>query len=203
LQIMTVRKIILFDELLAFRLLRRGQILLIAGGAAVAVSLSVLGYYGMRLVETLEEKYSVEPGKSIEISQNLTSAGQGAYIVAFQELSEAKPIVTIRGPADTLVLQNSVDQLIVLQAFPVAEDGVYSLNLSNPNTRSTLEAAVVMDSQEAVLSRAGALSTVITVAFGFMLVAGVGALVAGTVIAIMDKRRVSKMKQFGDTSDLV
>ena len=202
-QIMTVRKIILFDELLAFWLLRRGQILLIAGGAAVAVSLSVLGYYGMRLVETLEEKYSVEPGKSIEISQNLTSAGQGAYIVAFQELAEAKPIVTIRGPADTLVLQNSVDQLIVLQAFPVVEDGVYSLNLSNPNTRSTLEAAVVMDSQEAVLNRAGALSTVITVAFGFMLVAGVGALVAGTVITIMDKRRVSKMKQYGDTSDLV
>ena len=202
-QLMTVKKIILFDELLALYLLRRGHILLIAGGAAVAVSLSVLGYYGMRLVETLEEKYSVEPGKSIEISQNLTSAGQGAFIVAFQELAEVQPIVTIRGPADALVLQKSVDQLIVLQAFPVVEDGVYSLNLSNPDTRSTLEAAVVLDSQEAVLSRAGALSTVITVAFGFMLVAGVGALVAGTVITIMDKRRVSKMKQFGDTSDLV
>ncbi|MGI0038044.1 MAG: hypothetical protein ACRD99_06775, partial [Nitrososphaera sp.] len=137
------------------------------------------------------------------ISQNLTSAGQGAYIAAFQELGEVRPVVTIRGPADALVLQKSVDQLIVLEAFPVVECGFYSLNLSNPSSTSSLEAAVVLDSQEALLSRAGALSPGITVAFGFMLVAGVGALVAGAVITVMDNRRASKMKQFGDTSDLV
>lgn len=190
-------------NLLYHSLLRRGHILLIAGGAAVAVSLTVLGYYGMRLVETLEEKYTLGPGKSVVITQNLTSAGQGAYVAAFQELGEVNPVVTIRGPADNVLVQKSVDQLIVLEAFPVVQDGIHSMNLSNPSTSSTLEAAMVLDSQEAVLSRAGALSPAITVAFGFMLVAGIGALAAGVVVTIMDRRRFSRMKQFGDTSDLV
>ena len=193
----------MFDELPASWLLRRGHLLLIAGGTAVAVSLTVLGYYGMRLVETLEEKYALEPGKSVEITRNLTSAGQGAYVAAFQELGGVNPVVTIRGPSGNVVVQKSVDQLIVLEAFPVVEAGVYSMNLSNPSMSSTLQAAIVLDSQEAVLSRAGALSPAITVAFGFMLVAGIGALVAGAVITIMDRRRFSRMKQFGDTSDLV
>jgi hypothetical protein len=184
-------------------LLKRGHILLIAGGAAVAVSLTVLGYYGMRLVETLEEKYTLEPGRSVEISQNLTSAGQGAYIAAFQELGGVNPVVTIRGPADNVLVQKSVDQLIVLEAFPVVEGGIHFMNLSNPSTSSTLEAAMVLDSQEAVLSRAGALSPAITVAFGFMLIAGIGAMAAGAVITLLDRRRFSRMKQFGDTSDLV
>jgi hypothetical protein len=189
-------------NLLYHSLLRRGHILLIAGGAAVAVSLTVLGYYGMRLVETLEEKYTLGPGKSVVITQNLTSAGQGAYVAAFQELGEVNPVVTIRGPADNVLVQKPVDQLIVLEAFPVLQGGIHSMNLSNPST-STLEAAMVLESQEAVLSRAGALSPAITVAFGFMLIAGIGALAAGVVITVMDRRRFSRMKQFGDTSDLV
>ena len=75
--------------------------------------------------------------------------------------------------------------------------------MSNPSSSSNLEAALVIDTQEAILNRAGALSPTITVAFGFMLVAGIGALAAGAVITVMDRRRASKMKQFGDTSDLV
>ena len=64
-------------------------------------------------------------------------------------------------------------------------------------------ASVILDSQEAVLSRAGSLSPGITVTFGFVLVAGIAAAVAGAVITIVDRRRMGKMKQFGDTSDLV
>lgn len=171
----------------------------------MAVSLAVLGYYGMRLVEALEgdAKFSIEPSGSTEISQNLTTTGQGAYVVAFQELNGVEPVVTISGPANDIVLQKSVNQLIVLEAFPVVDAGVYALNLSNPSPTNALEAAAIIDSQEAVLSRAGALSPVITVAFGLMLVAGVGALAAGAVITVIDRRRLSKMKQYGDTSDLV
>lgn len=178
--------------------------MLIGGGVAVAVSLAVLGYYGMMLVEALESdaKYSVDPGGSIELMQNLSAVGQGAYIAAFPQLDAAKPIIVIRDPSDVIVRQNTVDQLIVLEAFPVAQSGVFTLNLTNPSSNA-VEAAVIMDSQEAVLSRAGALSPIITVAFGFMLVAGAGALIAGALITIVDRRRLTKMKQYGDTSDLV
>ncbi len=39
--------------------------------------------------------------------------------------------------------------------------------------------------------------------FGLMLMAGIATAIAGAVITVMDKRRISKMKQFGDTADLV
>ena len=186
-------------------LLKRGFILLIAGGAAVAVSLSVLGYYGMRLIETLEaeEGYTVQPGESVDISRNITTAQQGAFLASFPEFSGGQPLITIRDPADRLVLQRAADPPIILQAFAVVEDGQYTLTLSNPSTEVVLEASVILDSQEAVLSRAGSLSPGITVTFGFVLVAGIAAAVAGAVITIVDRRRMGKMKQFGDTSDLV
>jgi hypothetical protein len=109
--------------------LRRGHILLIAGGVAVAASLSVLGYYGLRLVETLGsgEKYMVEPNKSIQIMENITSSGQGAYLAMFPDFTGGKPGIIIRDPADRMVLQKSVDPPLVLEPFAVAEAGVYTL----------------------------------------------------------------------------
>jgi hypothetical protein len=186
-------------------LLKRGYLILIGGAVAVAVSLAVLAYYGIRLVEALEDdaKYTIPPGESIEISQNLTSAGQGAYVTSFAELGNIRPKVVITNPAGAVVFQKTLDQPIVLEAFPVVESGVYTLNLTNPSAADSLEAAVIIDSQEAVLSRAGALSPAVTAAFGFMLVGGIGALATGSVISIMDRRRLNKMKQYGDTSDLV
>jgi hypothetical protein len=186
-------------------LLRRGHILLIAGGAAVAIGFSMLGYYGVRLIETLEreERFMIEPNGSAELKQNITAVGQGAYVASFPEFTGGEPVVTIRDPQDRLVLQRSVPPPIVLEAFPVAEAGVYTLTMSNPSEDSVLEAVMIMGNNEAVLSRAGSLSLELTVAFGFILVAGAAAAVAGAVITILDKRRISKMKQFGDTSDLV
>jgi hypothetical protein len=186
-------------------LLKRGYLMLIGGGVAVAVSLAVLGYYGMRLVEALEgdAKHAIQPGGSVEISQNLTSVGQGAYVISFSALGEVRPEVVITNPAGSVVVQKTLDQPIILEPFPVAQSGVFVLNLTNPSATASLEAAVILDSQEAVLSRAGALSPVVTTAFGFMLVGGIGALAGGAIITIMDRRRLSKMKQYGDTSDLV
>ena len=186
-------------------LLKRGYLILIGGAVAVAVSLGALGYYGMRLVEALEgdAKYTVQPGESIAISQNLTSIGQGAYVASLSELGSVRPTIVITNPAGGVILRKTLDQPIILEPFPVAESGVYILNLTNTSTIASLEVAVILDSQEAVLSRAGALSPFVTAAFGFMLVAGIGALATGSVITIMDRRRLSKMKQYGDTSDLV
>jgi hypothetical protein len=180
-------------------------LLLIAGGAAIAIGLSVLGYYGMRLIETLEteERHIVTPGSSIPITRNITTAQQGAYLVSFPEFSGGSLGITIRDPDDRVILQRSADPPIVMEAFSVIEDGPYTLTLTNPSADVVLEASVILDSQEAVLSRAGSLSPEITVIFGFVLVAGIATAITGGVITVMDRRRLGKMKQFGDTSDLV
>ena len=179
--------------------------LLIAGGAAVAVSLSVLGYYGDQLVKALdeEEKIKVEPGASQEISQNITTAGQGAFLASFPEFSGGRPMITISDPEGKLVVQKSVDPPIIIEAFAVVEDGLYTLTLTNPSQDETLEATLVLDSQEAVLRRGGAISPALPASAVFGLVAGIATTIAGAIITIMDRRRLSKMKQFGDTSDLV
>jgi hypothetical protein len=39
--------------------------------------------------------------------------------------------------------------------------------------------------------------------FNFTLYAGIAVFVAGVIITVLDRQRTSKMKQFGDTSDLV
>ena len=185
-------------------LLRKGHILLIGGGAAVIIGLAMLGYYAVRLVEALEdEKYTIEPSSSAEITQNITAAGgQAAYLVTFTELGGIRPTITVHDPAGLVMLQRTVDQPVVVETFAVIEDGVYTLALSNPSPESALEAGIILDSYDAILGR-GALSPATTVVFWLLLVAGAGAAVAGAVMLVMDRRRMGKMKQFGDMSDLV
>jgi len=185
--------------------LRRGHILLVAGGAIAAISISVLGYYGMRLVANLdaEERYRVEPNGSVKVEQNISSTNQATYAVTFPNFTGGMPTVTIRDPADKVILEKRIQPPIVIEPFPVSDSGVYTLTLYNPSPDQVLEASILVSSQESLLGRADDSSGAMTVAFALLLVAGISAAIAGAVITILDKRRTGKMKQFGDTSDLV
>ncbi len=179
--------------------------MLIAGGAMVAISFSMLGYYGLQFVNSIQqdEKLRVEPGGLLEIKQNI-NASQGAYVVAFPDF-EGRPVVTIKDPDGQIVIERTIDPPIVIEPFKVEQPGVYTLDLSNP-TDQVLEATVVLGDQETVLSLGINLSSAVTaLAFTSLLGIGVGVAVAiaGAVITVLDKRRINKMKQFGDTSDLV
>ncbi|HEX2015037.1 MAG TPA: hypothetical protein VLA68_07400 [Nitrososphaera sp.] len=185
--------------------LGRGHILLITGGATVIVSLSLLGYYGMRFITNVEaeEKYQVDPNGSIEVQENITNTNQGAYVVAFPDFTGGRPIVTISDPSGQVIVDKALDPPIVIEQFPADKVGNYTLTLSNPSPDQVLEASVLLGTPESVLSRADISSAFMTLAFGILLVAGAGAIIAGVVILILDKRRMSKMKQYGDTTDLV
>lgn len=182
--------------------LKKGHILMIAGGAMVAISVSMLGYYGLQFVNSVqqEETLLVEPGGTIEIQKNI-NASTGAYVVAFPDF-ERQAVVALRGPSGNILIEKNVDPPIVIEPFEIQEPGVYTLELSNP-TDVALEASVLLDDYETVLSRSN-LSTAIG-ALGFVSLLGVGiaVAVAGGVVTFMDRRRINKMKQFGDTSDLV
>jgi hypothetical protein len=199
-------KNILLQQPPEFRLrLRKGHIMLIAGGAIAAISLSVLGYYGLRLITNLEEqpKYSIPPSGSQQVQQNIANVSQGAYVVSFPNYDGGKPMVTLADPTGRTIVQKEVNPPILIESFPINVPGNYTLELSNPSPVQTLEASIILGSQESVLSTADISSAVMTLIFGFMLVAGIATAIAGAVITVMDKRRIARMKQFGDTTDLV
>lgn len=179
--------------------------MLIAGGAVAAISLSVLGYYGLRLITNLEEqpKYSIPPGGLHKVEQNIANVSLGAYVVSFSNYTGGRPTVVLTDPAEQIVIRKEVDTPILIESFPISVAGNYTLELSNPSPVQTLEASIILGSQESVLSTADISSAVMTLIFGLMLMAGIATAIAGTVITVMDKRRISKMKEFGDTADLV
>jgi asparagine N-glycosylation enzyme membrane subunit Stt3 len=75
--------------------------------------------------------------------------------------------------------------------------------LLNPTDQS-LEAAIYFGGQEQVLNEKNYFSYAITLTlFMSLLGIGIALAIAGMVIIILDKRRTDKMKQFGDTSDLI
>lgn len=184
--------------------LKRGYIILIAGGAIVAASLSMLGYYGMQLVAGIQdaERHRVEPGGSVEIRQVIANTTQGAYLVAFPDFAGGQAKVAIMGPANETIVEKEISPPIALELFATAGNGVYALTLSNPAAEA-LEAAVILGDREAIVNRAGASSALMTEIFSFLLIAGIAAIAAGAIITVLDRRRITKMKQFGDTSDLV
>jgi len=175
---------------------------LIAGGAMVAISVLMLAYYGLQFVSSIEqeEPITVEPGKSIEVQQNI-NASLGAYVVAFQDF-EGQAAVKISDQSGRPVVEKGISPPLVMELFEVRKPGVYTMVLSNP-TDGVLEAAVVLGDSETVLERTQLSSAVMALAFTSLLVIGAAVLIAGAVITILDRRRISKMKQFGDTSDLV
>jgi hypothetical protein len=177
---------------------------MIAGGAMVAISISMLGYFGLQFVNSIEreEILNVEPGRSIEVQQNI-NASLGAYVVAFTDPNFAGPAaVRISDPSGQTVINRTIDPPIIIEPFQVGEPGVHTLVLSNP-TNQALQVSVVLGDNEAVLSRSNLSSATFALAFTSLLTIGAAVAIAGTVITILDKRRISKMKQFGDTSDLV
>jgi hypothetical protein len=177
--------------------------MLIAGGAMVVISFSMLGYYGLQFVNSIQqdESLTIGPGGSHQVQQNI-NASQGAYVVAFPDF-EGHPSVTITDPDGQVVIERTIEPPIIIQPFNAEEPGVYTLVLSNP-TDQVLEATVVLGDQETVLSRGINVSSAITaLVFTSILGIGIAVAIAGAVITILDRRRISKMKQFGDTSDLV
>jgi hypothetical protein len=182
--------------------LRRGHILLIAGGVISAISFAILGYYGTQFVNLQDvSKYAISPNGTQEIRQ-FTEAGQGAYFVAIPESAGQTPI-KVTGPAGDTILDKRIEPPFQFEVFPATTAGNYTLLITNPSS-SDLEIVAFVGDQQTVASKSLSLSSTTTIfAFSFLLIAGIVILAAGAIITILDMRRIQKMKQFGDTSDLV
>jgi hypothetical protein len=177
--------------------------MMIAGGTMVIISFSMFGYYGVQFANSIqqEEKLRIEPGGSLEIKQNI-NASQGAYAVVFQDFN-GQPSVTVRDPNGRVLVDRSISPPIIIEPFQAEQPGIYTLILSNPSEQ-VLEAAAVLGDLEMVLDRGFDLSSATTaLALISIFSIGIAVAIAGAVITVLDRRRISRMKQFGDTSDLV
>ena len=184
--------------------LKRGYVILIVGGATAVISFSLLGYYTLQLADIIQQqgKYRIDPGGSINLEENINSTqGIGIYAIAFAEFSGSASII-IMDNSGKAIINKSISQPIVIEPFDTESRGIYTLKLLNP-TDQVIEAAISFGEQDNVLSRKDLLSfetvliTVSTLGIGIILT------IAGIIITILDRRQINRMKQFGNTNDLI
>jgi hypothetical protein len=163
--------------------------MLIAGGAAAVISFAVFVYL------ITENTYSIRPNESLIIRQFVSNASQGVYSISFP-LFEGQPNLKIVDAKNKTIVEKTINPPVVNEVFPITESGYYTLTLTNPSPDATLEAAILFGDQDSY-------ATQVQLIFSLLPYAGITTVIAGAVITILDRLRISKMKQFGDTSDLV
>ena len=163
--------------------------MLIAGGAVAVASFTVSLYL------LSGNTYSIQPDDRLVIQRFVSNASQGVYSVSFP-LFEGQPILQIVDATNRTIVEETISPPIANGVFTIAASGNHTLILANPAPDATLEASVLFGDQESF-------ATSEQLAFNSLLYAGIIAVIAGAVITILDRRRIGKMKQFGDTSDLV
>ncbi|AIF85031.1 hypothetical protein NTE_02996 [Candidatus Nitrososphaera evergladensis SR1] len=186
--------------------LRRGHILLIAGGAIVALSFIASNYYASQFLKEIQEKnmHTIAPGAKFDLQGNITS-GNGAYVVAFPNYSSAGSVratVSISDPDGEPVLEKNLNLPFFSEPFAAQKQGNYTLTISNLGNTS-LDASVIFGEEQVVGEVIGMPNVVSTAISSLLLIAGIIVLAAGGAIMLIDRHRDQKMKQFGDMSDLV
>lgn len=161
---------------------------MIAGGAVAAVSFATFIYLLAGNIHT------IKPNENLTIQRFISSnTSQGVYRISFP-LFEGKPNLKIVNPINQTIVERTIDPPLVSEVFTITESGYYTLVLTNPSSDTTLEATILFGDRESFATP--------ELVSNFVYV-GIIAAIAGTVITVLDRRRTSKMKQFGDTSDLV
>ena len=190
--------------------LRRGPILLIAGGAIMAVGFAIFSYYTVLFAAKLvaETGYSVDPFGKISITKFISSqnASQGTFIIVLQQGlgGQQQPVIKIDGPSGAALIEKQLAETLTIDTFPVTETGNYTLTLANTSPGSSLKTNVIFGDQRTIIESGLSVSPdTLSLVFNLTLYTAVTIIIAGAIITILDRKRISKMKQFGDTSDLV
>jgi hypothetical protein len=184
--------------------LKRGYLILIAGGAIVAVGLGLFAYSTITFASSLlnENRYALEPSGSHVITRFISNTSGGAYLVAFPEPGGRIGIM-LASPSNVTLADHSVllapaDQP-VYETFQAVETGDYSLILTNLSTADAMSISAILGDVQSIGFPVSSVAVTAIILF----IAGIAATAAGAIITVLDRRRITKMKQFGDTSDLV
>jgi hypothetical protein len=178
--------------------------MLAVGGAIAVISFSILGYYGLQLVNVVqrEGKYTIEPHGSINTRQNINNTqGIGMYVIAFAEFG-GQTSVMITDHTGKIIVDKNLNPPITIEPFNAEVPGLYNLTLLNPTNR-VLEGAMSFGDWEHVLGRKDLFSATTILFIVFLLGIGIALAIVGAIITVLDRSRKRRMKQFGDTSDLI
>lgn len=163
--------------------------MLIAGGAVAVASFAMFVY------SLTGNMYSIKPNDRLVIQQFVSNTSQGVYSISFP-LFEGQPGLKIVSPANQTIVEKTISPPLVNEVFTITESGYHTLILANPSSDATLEASILFGDRESFATQE-------QIIFNSLVYAGIIAAIAGSVITVLDRRRTSRMKQFGDTSDLV
>jgi hypothetical protein len=178
--------------------------MLIVGGAIAVISFSVLGYYTLQFVNIIQQegKHAIGPSGWINVRENINNTqGIGIYIVTFAEFGGQASVI-IMDPAGKTIVNKNINPPIAIEPFNAEIPGLYSLKLLNP-TDQVLEASIGFGNQDDMLSRKNLLSARTVLIIVLLLIIGIALAIAGVIITILDRSQINRMKQFGDTSDLI
>ena len=187
--------------------LRRGPILLIAGGAIIAVGFAIFSYYTVLFAAKLitESSYSIAPADKLSIQQfiNSQNASEGAFIVAIQHQVQ-QPLIKITSPSGATLIEKQLVETITMDTFAITETGNYKMTLTNASPDTSIEANIIFGDKRMIIENGLSVSPeTLSLIFNLTLYTAIAVIIAGAIITILDRQRISKMKQFGDTSDLV
>jgi uncharacterized repeat protein (TIGR01451 family) len=187
--------------------LRRGPILLIAGGAIVAVGFAIFSYYTVLFAAKLitESSYSIAPADKLSLQQSINNqnASEGSFIVAMQH-QVGQPTIKINSPSGATLVEKQLIDSITMDTFAITETGTYTLTLTNASPDTPLEANIIFGDKNMIVERGLSISPeTLSLVFNLTLYTAFAVIITGAIITILDRQRISKMKQFGDTSDLV
>lgn len=180
--------------------------LLVGGGALAVIGLGIFLYSTLEFADNLmsDSRYTIGPGESRRVTQFIGNVSEGAYIVALQE-TFVQLDLSITNPSDMTIVERKISlspgDAPIFERFPVDESGDYVMTLSNPSD-AAVDISAVLGDNESILETGFSFAS-LALTFVSLFVVGVAAAIAGAVITVLDRRRISKMKQFGDTSDLV
>ncbi len=184
--------------------LQRGMVLLIAGGAIVALGFAASVYYVGEFLTELEKAgvHTIAPKSSFEIIQGLGGA-QGAYFVAFPGYEEnpARAAIKVTDPSGNTVVEREVDLPFYSEQFSTQSAGNYTLTISNP-AESSIEVSAIIGDPESISEIVGASTITSSAVASAVLIAGIAVLVAGGALVVVDRHKTQKMKHYGDLSDL-
>jgi hypothetical protein len=171
------------------------------------VGFAIFSYYTVLFAIKLitESNYSVEPASKVSIQQFISgqNSSQGTYIIAMQH-PVGEPGLKIASPSGATLVEKQLAEILTMDTFSVTETGNYTLTLANTSPDNTLEANIVFGDQRTIIESGLSISPeTLSLVFNLTLYTAIAVIITGAIITILDRQRISKMKQFGDTSDLV
>jgi hypothetical protein len=169
----------------------------------MAIGFAIFTYYTVLFAtKLLNENKFIADTAGMTSTKTLIShnATEGTYIVALADTA-GQPGLKIEDPSGKVLVDKQITENPAMGTFALTEDGNYTLTVTNMSPSS--EVHVIFGDQKSIVGGLGIDPVTLGVVFNFTLYAGIAVFGAGVIITVLDRQRTSKMKQFGDTSDLV